>query len=261
MANIDSHPPGSFCWIELGTTDQNAAKQFYGSLFGWTAVDFPMGPNEFYTMFNLDGRNCGAAYTMNEQMRSQGIPPHWLLYISVENSDESTEKAKQAGGTVIGGPFDVMEFGRMSVIRDPAGAAFAVWQPKLHQGTTIAQVPGTLCWADLMTPDQAGAAKFYQAVFGWQLDPGKDGNGYLHIKNGDQHIGGVPPAGALDPNAPPHWLLYFHVQDCDASTAKAAQGGAQVYVKPMTMEGVGRWSVVADPQGAVFALFQPLPHK
>ncbi len=245
----------------MGTTDQNAAKQFYGSLFGWTAADFPMGPNEFYTMFNIDGCNTGAAYTLNAQMLSQGVPPNWLAYIAVKNADESVTKASQAGGKVAAGPFDVMEFGRMAVLQDPAGAHFAVWQPKLHQGTTITGVPGTLCWADLMTPDQAGAAKFYQAVFGWQLDPGKDGSGYLHIKNGDQYIGGVPPAEARNPNAPPHWLLYFLVEDCDTSTAKAKQAGANVYMQPMSMEGVGRWSVVADPQGAVFALFQVLPHK
>ena len=51
MTNIDKHPAGSFCWIELHTTDQTAAKSFYGSLFGWEAHDNPMGPNDFYTEF------------------------------------------------------------------------------------------------------------------------------------------------------------------------------------------------------------------
>ena len=55
MPHIDKHPPGVFCWIELSTTDQNAAKSFYSSLFGWARQDFPMGPNDFYTMFQLEG--------------------------------------------------------------------------------------------------------------------------------------------------------------------------------------------------------------
>ena len=63
VPHIDKHPPGAFCWIELATTDQNAAKSFYGSLFGWAVKDVPMGPNDFYSMFQLDGRDAAAAYT------------------------------------------------------------------------------------------------------------------------------------------------------------------------------------------------------
>ena len=256
MANLDKHAPGAFCWIELGTTDQNAAKQFYGSLFGWSVNDSPMGPDEFYTMFSLDGRNTGACYSLKPEMRADGVPPHWLLYISVVSADDAAAKVAPAGGKVVAPPFDVMEYGRMAVCQDSAGANFAVWQPKTHTGTGIEGVAGTLCWADLMVPEQATAAKFYQAVFGWEAEPGKDDRGYLHIKNGASYIGGIPAAGDRNPNAPPHWLLYFLVDDCDASTAKAQGAGAKIYVAPTSMAGVGRWSVVADPQGAVFALFE-----
>lgn len=55
MTTVDRHPPGSFCWIELHTTDQNAAKSFYGSLFGWALQDMPMGPDDFYTIFTAQG--------------------------------------------------------------------------------------------------------------------------------------------------------------------------------------------------------------
>ena len=61
MANIDTCAPGSFCWFELGTTNQDAAKSFYRSLFGWEANDMPMGPGSVYTMFTLEGRNPAAA--------------------------------------------------------------------------------------------------------------------------------------------------------------------------------------------------------
>jgi len=161
---------------------------------------------------------------------------------------------------VMGGPFDVMTYGRMAVLQDPTGAVFSIWQAKSHPGTQVAGEPGAFCWADLSTPDVAGAKRFYEAVFPWHLAPGeKDPSGYLHIKNGDHFIGGVPPAGYRDPKTPPHWLLYFQVVSSDASTAKAKELGARVYMEPMSMEGVGRWSVVADPQGAVFALFEA-PH-
>jgi uncharacterized protein len=261
MPTIERHKPGSFCWLELGTTDQPAAKSFYGALLGWAANDFPMGPSSFYTMFNLGGRLSGACYTLDADMRARGVPPHWMLYVQTENADDTGAKVAAAGGKVAAGPFDVMDFGRMAVLQDPAGAMFSVWEPKSHAGTQVAGEPGSFCWADLSTPDQQAAQRFYEAVFPWKILPGEhDTSGYLHIKNGDDFIGGVPPAHTRNPNAPPHWLLYFMVASCDASTAKAKELGARVYLEPMSIEHVGRWSVVADPKGAVFALFEAAPH-
>lgn len=256
MANIDKHPAGSFCWVELATTDQASAKKFYTSLFGWSAVDSPMGPDDFYSMFKLAGRDTGAAYTMRKEQRAQGVPPHWMLYISVENADQSVSKAAQAGGTVLAPAFDVMDVGRMAVVQDPTGAIFSLWQAKKQSGIAI-NGDNTFCWADLSTPNPERAAKFYSELFGWQdiKDP-KDPSGYIHIKNGEHHIGGIPPATHRNPNAPPHWLVYFQVADAEAATAKAGQLGGKVLMPARKMEGVGTWSIVADPQGAVFALFK-----
>ena len=83
MAHIDKTVPGSFCWMELATTNHNAAKAFYAELFGWTPNDAPMGPGEFYTMFMLDNRHVGAGYTMRKEEQEHGAPPHWNLYIGV----------------------------------------------------------------------------------------------------------------------------------------------------------------------------------
>src|SRR5688500_10041653 len=101
MATVDTHPPGSFCWIELGTSDQNAAKQFYNSVLAWNATDFPMGPGESYTTFMLDGRNTAGCYTLMREMRAQGISSHWLLYVAVASADETAAKVAAAGGTVV----------------------------------------------------------------------------------------------------------------------------------------------------------------
>ena len=129
------------------------------------------------------------------------------------------------------------------------------------QGIGITGVDGTLCWADLMTRDVPKARQFYADLFGWQIEPGQnDPSGYLHIKNGETYIGGIPPAG-LQEGVPPHWLLYFLTSNCDASAQKAQSLGARIHYGPTTMEGVGRWAVTADLQGAVFSLFQPLPHQ
>jgi predicted enzyme related to lactoylglutathione lyase len=260
MPNIDRYPSGAFVWVELGTTDQAAAKNFYAVLFGWQAHDMPMGPTEYYTIFRLEGRDAAAAYTLSPA-RSGGAPPHWMLYISVASADDAAARAAQAGGKVLAGPFDVMDAGRMAVVQDPTGAVFSMWEPKANQGLGIAGVDGTLCWADLMTTDAARARQFYADLFGWEIAAApKDPSGYLHIKNGEAFIGGIPPVGP-QAGVPSHWLLYFLASDCDGASAKAKSLGANIYYGPTTMEGVGRWAVVADPQGAAFAIFQPLPHK
>lgn len=258
MTNIDDHAPGSFCWIELATSDQKAAKSFYGALFGWKVNDIPMGPDGDYTMFELDGREAAAAYTLRPDQQTHGVPPHWMIYIAVANADDSAGRVTGLGGTLVAPPFDVQEHGRMAIVQDPTGATFAIWQAKAHKGIQISGVDGTLCWADLNSPDRGKAAPFYTALFGWQFLPGKDGdtNGYLHIKNGEQFIGGAVPSHFLPPGAPPHWLAYFLVSDCDASTEKAKSLEAKVWVPPSDIEGAGRFSVLSDPQGAAFALFQ-----
>jgi predicted enzyme related to lactoylglutathione lyase len=244
--------------MELHTTDQDAAKKFYGSLFGWEATDYPMGPEEVYTIFRLQGKDCSAACTLRKDLREHGVPPHWMLYIAVDNADESTKRAKDLGAQVMAGPFDVAQNGRMSVIQDPAGGHFCLWQGNQTPGIGIGGENNTFCWADINTKDREGVRKFYEALFSWAFVPGKDKNetGYLHIMNGQEMIGGTPPPEMLPPGIPTHWLVYYMVADCDASTAKARGLGAQVFVEPMAIEGAGWMSIMEDPQGASFALFQ-----
>jgi len=215
-----------------------------------------MGPDDFYSMFEIQGRRTGAAYTMRADERAQGIPPHWTLYVAVESADKTAAQVEPLGGKLLAAPFDVFDAGRMAVIQDPTGAVFCIWEPKRHTGLGISG-PNTFCWADLSTPDREKAKPFYEGLFGWTFDPGegKDPGGYWHIMSGSRAIGGIPPAGQVDPKIPPHWLIYFYVDDVDASAAKAKAGGATFYMPPMTVEGVGRMAVLADAQGAVSALF------
>jgi uncharacterized protein len=262
MTNIEKHAPGSFCWIELATSDQNSAKSFYGKLFGWEASDTPMGPNEFYTTFKLGSRDVGAAYTIRPGQQEAGMPPNWMLYVAVENADDTARRAKELNGMVALDPFDVFDLGRMAVIQDPTGAMISLWQAKKHTGTGVAGEQGTLCWADLSSTDPQTAARFYTQLFGWAIEKAEnDSSGYLHIRNGDQFIGGIPPVQHRNANLPSHWLAYFDVANCDSLTETARQLGARSLVDPMTMENVGRWSILADPQGAIFAAFQQIPHQ
>ncbi len=253
MPVFERHEAGTFNWIECTTTDQNGAKAFYTSLFGWTFADYPMGPESVYTMFLREGRTVGAACALSSlELHGQPVPPHWNLYIATDDADGTAARAVEFGGRLIAPPFDVYEFGRMAVIQDPTGAVFCVWQAKTHIGVSVRDEFGSVCWCDLNTSDPAKAAAFYAGVFGWTTEAGQ--GDYLHIRNGEKQIGGIGPLH--DPNTPPHWMIYFWVANCDAATAQAKQLGGRALVEPFTMEKVGRIAILADPQGCVFALYQ-----
>lgn len=258
MPEVREHTPGAFCWIELGTSDPNAAKEFYGKLFGWSFADMPMGPGEVYTMFKLKGCDVAATYGLNPE-RQKGVPPHWMVYMATASADESAKQSAELGGAVVMAPFDVADIGRMAVLKDPTGAVFSVWQPKKGTGVLIHNEPNAFCWGQLNTNDTAKAEAFYTKLFGWGAKTGSDGGMTYtewHLGGpGGTPIGGMMPMPPGDPN-PPHWLVYFAVDDCDRVAAAAASLGAKTCVPPMDIPGTGRFAVFADPQGAVFAIYK-----
>ena len=195
-------------------------------------------------------------YKLNPAQLAQHVPPHWMLYIQVENVDASAAKVPPLGGKVILAPFDVMDAGRMSVIQDPTGAYFCLWQPKKDAGIGIGQVHGTLCWADLNTSDPQTAAKFYSDLLDGSSRPERTTNPDICTSRMAIATSEECPPQLLPPGAPPHWLAYFLADDVDATANKAKEMGAKLYLPPTSMEGVGRFSIIADPQGAVFAIFK-----
>ena len=128
MAEFSSHTPGTFSWVELATTDQKAGVAFYRALFGWDINEQPIGPNEIYSMFLVRGKEVAAAYNMRPEERQGGAPPHWNLYVTVANADETVKRAVGLGAKVFASPFDVMDVGRMAILQDPQGAMFAVFK-------------------------------------------------------------------------------------------------------------------------------------
>lgn len=254
MSEYSSTVPGTFCWPELATTDQKAAVAFYRGIFGWDVLDSPMGPGEVYSMFTLRGAEVGAACTLRPEQRQHGVPPHWGTYISVANADDSVARAKSLGATVLAPPFDVMDAGRMAVLQDPTGAIFMLWQGKKHPGAKILNEPGALGWTELMTRDTKKAGAFYTALFGWTAKANKAVPSYTEFS-----VQGVPQGGmmAIEPGMgemPPNWLPYFRVADADKTAARAKELGATIIMGPRAIENVGRFAVIQDPQGAVFAI-------
>lgn len=260
MTEVTRHEPGSFSWTELATTDPKGAKNFYTALFGWTYTDGPMGPGpeDIYTRLQLHGGDVGALYPMMSEQRTQGVPPFWLCYVTVKSADEAARKTKDLGGKVCAEPFDVMDYGRMAILMDPSGATLAVWQPGTHPGVARFGEAGAPCWLELATRDVPEAKAFYRGLFGWgMLEPKSGGFEYTEIQRDGRSMGGIYPIAPEMGPMPPSWTVYFQVADCHASAAKAKSLGGKLFVEPKDLEGVGRFAVVQDPQGAVFSIFQP----
>lgn len=254
---VTKHTPGMFCWVELGATDQQAAKKFYSELFGWGVNDLPIGPDSFYSMMQLRGKDVAALSHMSQEQLAQGIPPHWLLYIAVESADEAAKAVNAAGGKTMMDPFDVFDAGRMTVAQDPTGATFGIWQPRNHIGAQINNESNAFCWGELATRDADAASAFYSKVFGWKSKTGDAAPMvYTEFNLGGQPFGGmytIPPAME---GVPPNWMPYFAVDDCDAKAGQAKSLGANLIVPPQDIPNVGRFATIADPQGAVFSIIK-----
>lgn len=259
MQETPDPQPGTFCWVELGTTDNDAAKNFYTQLFGWEFEDHPMGPDSVYTMLKLDGKDVGGLYKLLPDMLAQGVPAHWMSYVATADADETAEKAKNAGATILNGPLDVFTLGRMAVIKDPTGAVFSIWQARDNKGSAVWGTANAVVWNELGTNDTQKAGDFYSTVFGWTRQQFPGPMEYTVFNNADKGIGGMyqitPEMGPI----PPHWLVYFAVDDCDAAVQKATGLGATVMKPAEDIPGVGRFAILTDPQGAAFALLKPQP--
>jgi uncharacterized protein len=252
MSEVTRHEPGSFCWPELATTDAGGAKKFYTTLFDWSFEDSPAGPDMIYTMLKKKGKSVGALYKLGAEQK--GIPPHWNVYVAVASADATAKKAKELGGKVLMEPFDVMEFGRMAVIQDQQGATICIWEARKHIGAEVINEPDSLCWAELDTTDTNSAQKFYTGLFGWGAKVSEE---YTEWQRGGTSIGGLMKIPKEWGPVPPNWLVYFMVSDVDATTKKAGSLGGQAIVPPTDIPKTGRFSVIRDPQGAVFASFKP----
>jgi uncharacterized protein len=252
--------PGTFCWVELGTTNGEEAKNFYTKLFGWGFNDIPIGPNEVYTILTLNDKSVGALYQLNSDMKAQGTPPHWLSYVSVTSADETAQKSKDAGGTLMKEPFDVFDLGRMAVVKDPTGAVFALWQPGTNKGAEVYNVPNSFVWNELMTTDTKKDGDFYSKVFGWGMNVQNFGPlEYTMVMNGDRPNGGMLAITPEMGNVLPNWLVYFAVDDCDGKIEKATELGATVMKPAEDIPGVGRFAILTDPLGAAFAIIKTNP--
>ncbi|HET7484759.1 MAG TPA: VOC family protein, partial [Solirubrobacterales bacterium] len=189
MSERTSYTPGTPCWVDLGTPDIEAAAAFYGDLFGWSVEE---GENAEqtggYRQATLGGKPVAGVMPLMQE----GQPPAWSTYISVEDADATAVKVREAGGSVLAEPMDVLDLGRMAVFIDTSGAVFGIWQPRAFVGAKIVNESNAVVWNELNTRDPEAAKAFYGAVFGWDFEERQFQTGsYISIKNGEGNAGGI----------------------------------------------------------------------
>ena len=230
------------------------ATSFYRTLIGWQAEELSAGEAGAYTALRLDGKDVAILYRQQPEARAAGAPPHWTSYISVEDADATDARAGELGGAaVFREPFDVLDAGRVAAIRDPTGAIVSLWQPRTRIGATLVNDVGALCWNELATTDVERAKLFFAELLGWAYETG-DG-GYASIINARRRNGGMREQTEQERGTPPSWLPYFTVESAAKTARQAEQQGGRTLV-PTTEIHIGRFAVIADPQGASFAVFE-----
>jgi len=256
MTERNEYAPGEFCWVDLMSHDMKAAQQWYGKVFGWDArlEDTQGGPP--YAQFILGGKAVAGLGEASDEMKQQGVPPVWNNYVNVTDCAATEANAKELGATVVVPTMDVMDAGKLCFLQDPSGATFALWQKGNHFGAGRVNEPGAFAWNELATRDVEGSKDFYSKLFGWELETMDMGDtSYTMIKNAGNMNGGMIEMNEKWEGLPPHWMTYFWVDDVDATAKKIEETGGKVHVPPTDIP-VGRFSVVADPQGAAFTVFR-----
>ena len=254
MGKRTSYEPGTFSWVDLATTDAEAAKSFYSELFGWETQDEDAGGGAVYTLCRLGGDRVCGIYGMTGGMRAMGVPPNWTSYVTVEDAGAAAEQVDALGGGVISGPFDAHTAGRMAIAKDPQGAVFALWQPLERIGAERVNDVGCLCMNDLATTDVDAARAFYESLFGWTTETVGERPDSIPLAlgyNGDSMNASFSRA---EEGVPAHWLAYFTVEDVASTLERTRELDGGDLVGPLEMFE-GTIGIARDPQGAAFGLF------
>lgn len=250
MAHTDV--PGAPIWVELYTSDPDAATAFYSRVFGWTVVE--SGP-EFggYRTFEHDGGRVAGC------MRNDGITggtDQWCVYLESDDVEATVRMAEANGGSIEIEPTQVGDLGHMAFVRDPAGELVGIWQPGSHDGIAVVGEPGTPGWFELFTSDFAGASDFYTNAFGWALYSVGDSDDFRYSTLGvdEDAVAGVMDVGSS--GDPTGWSMYVAVGDADAAVTAAVEAGGSV-TRPAEDTPYGRLAWLTDPTGCAFKVLGP----
>lgn len=246
---------GKLIWFDLLTDNVDAAKQFYGSVFGWKFTDVPDSQRRF-SVITVGNERIGGIF-QPVASPPKGVRPHWLTFISVPDADAAARYAKSNGGTVMSGPTSVPARGTHVVLRDPQGAMVGVLKSDSGDPRDEPAQPGEFLWADLFASKPAEAAAFYQGLANWTPSaPSGINSDRMIMNSGGFSRAGIKP---LPDAARPGWLPYVQVDNVPSTLKRVKSAGGKVLVPPSPDLLDGRLAVIADPQGGVIGIVHWIP--
>jgi predicted enzyme related to lactoylglutathione lyase len=253
----------TFSWMVINTSNTAAAAAFYERMFHWTTSDSPIGK----ILMTPAGRPLGTILDHKQNTFANDEPVNWLPFVRVPEIAAATRKATELGGKVWVEPYDV-GIARVALIRGVTREVIGLWQtPRDAGGPSIVADQEAFGWFELVTPEPEKAMAFYRALLGWRIG---DEGGYTFIGDSfGQFAGIVKLSGDWEDYAfmqaigrvrggklkvPPHWMVFFNVEDCEAFVDEAESIGAYVMARPEPLHTVGTFAVLRDPQGVYFSV-------
>lgn len=241
-----SNARGQFVWFELVTDDVEAGLSHYEKVLGWTRRAMPMGDFDYQMIGRGELGHCGV-------VKPQGADAagHWTSYIAVDDVDATVARVEGAGGEVRVPATDLPGVGRFALIADPEGATLHVFRPAGEGNASSG-----FHWNELWCHDPEQTLRFYAQVLGAEIvtmdmPMGK----YYLLRFGDRATGGAFRSPVAD--LPAHWLPYALVEDVDAAVGRARSDGGALLGEVQTVEEVGRFAVLASPDGARLGVMVP----
>lgn len=243
---------GKFVWHDLRTSDPERAQAFYRELFGWS-----FRGDASYAHIHNAGRDQGGILPLPSEITTGS---HWTSYVSVDDVDTTVERAKGLGAEMRMPIVDAPNVGRFTLLADPQGAQLSPFEYSAVDKTPprAGKTPhGDFCWDELHSTEPEAACAFYGELFGWKssrLDMGPMGFYWIE-KSSNQDVAGIMKL-AREAAQKPFWLPYLAVDVVDATANRVEKLGGVVRSKPTDIPSIGRYSVLADPTGATFAIYK-----
>lgn len=261
MAQRLTADQGRFVWYENMTPDLESSKKFYTRLFGWSTRSMETDPGAPYSVFENHGEDVGGVWKTDTAHSPRAS---WIAYATVPDVDAAADAIPDLGGEILTPPTDVPGVGRFAMLRDPHGAVISPFRfGEEAPPRPVGSYPvGSVCWNELVVPDPDEAVRFYTEIFGWTARQRElTGIGdYRILQRGGKDAAGVrrPPAGAP---CPAGWMIYIRVDDVDRTVEQAIELGGRIMSPAQEIDGVGRYAILTDPSGGVFAVLKPHRQK
>ena len=250
MSERNGYEHGVPSWIAGAHADPDEAAAFYTELFGWDAER-----RGEHLVCTLRGRDVAGFV--------RGDEPAWRTHVWVESADETAARAREAGGTRARRARSTCPASAAPPsLADPAGAVFTVAEPDPHRGAQVVNEPAAWAMSELSTPDTEASNAFYRAVFGWETDS----FGPMTLFRLPGFVGGEPAqpvprdlVAVGQPGETPRWASTSGSTTSTPPRSEPTELGGSVLISPPADDAVGRRAILADPQGATFAVSRVVP--